>query len=241
LLLASGCGLGDYEKRMHDEQARVVAFDDEDRALGPPLVMPENPYDEKENKGHPIPENQVFLRPPRGISPNPVGKDQEAPTRAGDVVLFRYAGEGYNLFLAGVPPGTLTTKQFRDDVRKALSEYSATVLKQPLTFPADAAESGVLKEPLLTKTVKVPPIRLVSQVVDDSIEGEKGSRYLIYFHSGDANQHVAVIYQVPRAAAEQVNVTQAIDFSLRTLGVGRKVALQRKAYAERKAYFPPGR
>jgi hypothetical protein len=240
LVLATGCGLGDYEKRVEEERARVQAIDEEEQALGTPLLMPDNPFAADEAKGHPMPQNEVFLRPPRGISSRPA--DAEKPTRAGDVFLFRYPGpEGYNLFLAGAAPGTLATQQFRKDVRTALSEYAANLSKQPLTFPPNAALTGVIKQPPVSRTVKLPPIRLEGQSVDDSAADDKGHRYLLHFQRVAGNRQIAVIYQLPRAAAGQANVTQAIDLSLRTLGIGPDAALQRKVYEERKIYFPSRR
>jgi hypothetical protein len=240
LLLGAGCGLGDYEKRVEEERARVQAFEEEDRALGVPLLMPDNPYAADEGKNHPMPQNEMFLRPPRGISSRPA--DEEKPIRAGDVFLFRYPGpEGYNLFLAGAAPGTLKTEQFQQDVRKALSEYVAQLTKQPLTFPPNAVLTGVVKPPPVSRTVKLPPIRLESQAVDDSAPDDKGHRYLLHFQRVAGNRQIAVIYQLPRAATTQANVTQAIDLSLRTLGIGLDAKLQHKVYEERKVYFPSNR
>ncbi len=237
VLLAAGCGLGDYERRMEEERTRLEAFDQEDRALAGPLVMPQSPYDANEPKDHPLPQSKVFLRPPRGFSTHPA--DDEKPTRSGDVFLFRYPGPaGYNLFLAGVPPDTLTTEQFQQHVRKALSEYVANLTKQPLTIPPDAPVAGVVKQPVVSRTAKVPPIRLDWQSVDDAEPGEKGSRYLIYFLREAGNRQLAVIFQVPKAAAGTPQVTEAIDLSLRTLGIGANAELQRKAFDERKLYFP---
>jgi hypothetical protein len=63
-------------------------------------------------------------------------------------------------------------------------------------------------------------------------------RYQIYYHQSGKDQ-VAVIYQVALNAGEQPDVGRAINFSLKTLGVGpTNSAAQRKAYVERLAYFP---
>jgi hypothetical protein len=247
-LFASGCGLGDYEKRLDGERVRVKVFTEEHRALGPPLVMPANPYtkegeeakeekEEKPKKANPLPENEVFLRPPRGIGPRPAADEQ--PTRSGEVFLFRYPGpEGYNLFLAGVPPGALPAQQFQQDVRTALSEFIQSVSKRPVPYPTKMVLERVSKDPLPSRKVKLAPIQLELQRVGDAEDVENGSQYLLYFHRGPGNRYLAIVYQLPRTALAQPHVSEAINLSLRTLGTGLDAQKQRDAYHERQVYFP---
>jgi hypothetical protein len=63
LVLASGCGVGDYEQRMQQTQNRVKQFEETSKLLDGPLTMPAPPPKEKGGPAAP----QLFFRPPRGI------------------------------------------------------------------------------------------------------------------------------------------------------------------------------
>jgi hypothetical protein len=54
----AGCGVAGYEKQMQDAEVRIRRFDDENRLLGDPLIIPTPP------KEQPI---ALFLRPPKGV------------------------------------------------------------------------------------------------------------------------------------------------------------------------------
>jgi hypothetical protein len=238
LLAVAGCGLGDYEAAMDRERARVKVFDDENKVLGPPLTMPVD-LSGQADKQPALLRMEVFLRPPKGFESKPADKDK--PANAKGIPLYRYAGPagGYQLFLAG-DLGKLPAEKFQHDVLAALSAYAQEVAKQPLKIPAKPAFVTVLKQPLLGRTTKPGQIRYQSLVLDepapaDAKEDGGGTRFQVYFHQNKKYQ-VAVIFQVPRGAQEH---EQAIDFSLKTLGIGpEKSAEQRKAYVERLAYSP---
>jgi hypothetical protein len=75
-LLAGGCGLADYEARMQQAQARVNRYDEENRVLGDPIIIPSRKVEAKVEGGRrgaarSVPIVALFLRPPRGISPAP--------------------------------------------------------------------------------------------------------------------------------------------------------------------------
>ena len=72
LLLAlapAGCGLTDYENKMQVAEDRLKRFDDENKLLGDPLVLP---------AGDAPPLADVFVRPPKGVEKNPTDP-KEAP------------------------------------------------------------------------------------------------------------------------------------------------------------------
>src|SRR5690349_5176332 len=60
ILLAPGCGLADYEKKMAQAEARLQRFEDESRVLDVPLSVPLRPP--REPGGKPTAFN-LFLRP----------------------------------------------------------------------------------------------------------------------------------------------------------------------------------
>src|SRR5262249_12150654 len=65
LLLAAGCGLSEYERKMANEQERVKRFDREMELLGD-AISPPTKWDEKTQTYVPLLE--MFFRPPHGIS-----------------------------------------------------------------------------------------------------------------------------------------------------------------------------
>jgi hypothetical protein len=64
VLLTVGCGLSDYEYRMNQEQERLDYLEEEARYLGDPVQLPPP----KEGKKGAKKDEDVFFRPPRGIS-----------------------------------------------------------------------------------------------------------------------------------------------------------------------------
>src|SRR4051812_43578168 len=63
LLVITGCGLGDYEQRMAQAQARVRSYDDANVILGDDIQL--TMVDPVTHKAAAAP---VFFRPPRSIS-----------------------------------------------------------------------------------------------------------------------------------------------------------------------------
>src|SRR5258707_15411387 len=65
LMLVSGCGVGAYESKMLEAQARMKRFEEESALLDPaPLVIPQV---EKKDGGK-VPIANIYLRPPRGVN-----------------------------------------------------------------------------------------------------------------------------------------------------------------------------
>ena len=109
-LLLAGCGLAEYEARMKETQARLQEYDQTNKLLDEPLVLP---------------GADLFFRPPRGIF-----KSADAEPRDG--LLYHYparpSGAGPFLFveLAVVPANR------PDFTAEVLRHYS--VADQVLTF-----------------------------------------------------------------------------------------------------------
>src|SRR5262249_5961235 len=154
LLLAAGCGLGEYEQLMNKERDRLREFEDENRLLDKPLLMPVN-LDPKEGKLEEQPallRIKVFLRPPKGVSSACADKDakkNDQPADASGVPLYRYAwGEDSNLFLAGAfltGTGGMSAQDFQRGVCVGLAAFHAAKYKRPLPTPAPPAEDKAAK------------------------------------------------------------------------------------------------
>ena len=80
VLFLVGCSVGDYEAKMLDAQNRVTRFEEGNRLLESPLVMPT-----RVDKGIVIVDIDLFIRPPKGITITP---SNEASPRAR--VLYTY-------------------------------------------------------------------------------------------------------------------------------------------------------
>ena len=66
-LAPAGCGLANYEHEMQLADAHLQRFDDENRLLGDPLILP---------GGDAAPAADVFLRPPKGVAKNSIDPKQ---------------------------------------------------------------------------------------------------------------------------------------------------------------------
>ena len=87
-LSASGCGVGEYEARMDEQQKRVQYLDDENKYLeGKPLKLPEKKTEDKEA----LLNEEFFFRPPTGISTTP----DERPFAG---IVYRYASSNNAIF-----------------------------------------------------------------------------------------------------------------------------------------------
>jgi hypothetical protein len=68
VLTLTGCGVAAYEKQMQEAETRIQRFDEENRLLGAPLVVPSRPK---------APSVSLFVRPPLGVAP--ASKPEEYP------------------------------------------------------------------------------------------------------------------------------------------------------------------
>ena len=114
LLLAAGCGLADYEKRLQEAEKRAARFDEQAKGLGSPLDMPMAP---PKPKLPPAALGRVFLRPPRGFSIQPAKE-----VRSGDRHPYwpSKAGSALPFFEVDLAFGTAGDQEFHARLAKAI-------------------------------------------------------------------------------------------------------------------------
>jgi hypothetical protein len=237
LVAVAGCGLDEYEKRMELAAARLKIYDEENGLLGAPLNQPPEPATAPEDlkKQEELRQMGVFLRPPKQIRPDPVRSDpfqlkQEGftePVKFGSTELHRYPGSaGHNLYLA-IDRGVLKDPDvFQQQVVGALRMYSHHHFKRMPPIPQPLGKLVVsLKQYPKTQTENFAPVRVAGLHVSEAKELHEPSQYALYFHQADGNQ-VAVIYQAPLGTTNEA----AIDWSLKTLGLGKAYQLQKASW-----------
>jgi hypothetical protein len=137
LFLGAGCGLGDYEKLMENEQKRLEEFDkteaEEAKYLGDPLEMPKKQVVRKDDKGKPEkdPKGEIiydevdalpvefFLRPPKGI------KEKAEKEPQGKLYKFK-AEDGPVLYLGALSAKATSQEAFKKIVCNGLGISSNT-------------------------------------------------------------------------------------------------------------------
>jgi len=201
LLAAGGCGLNEYQAKMRSAQDRLERFEEENKLLGDPLAMPQI----KDKEGNVISAGNIFLRPPKGISPTP-GADPRGN------LLFRYvpskeggAGPFQQLELAFGDK-----KDFRDDV---LRNYpGADRIK----------EEG--------KKVQAPGRRSVQFWAYEFDDAQRS--YSLYFWGDreDTTQGV-VAYWMHKGQRDKAR--RAIDLSLESFAAGGEAATLRSGFKNR--------
>jgi len=114
----AGCGLGDYEEKMLDQQTRLARFDRENKELGGSLDMPEV----VEKAGG----EEVFLRVPKGVSTTP----ETANLWSG--LFYNYPGGGH---FAGLYVAWAGKKDddFKKKVEGASAFNNAGIKRSPYT------------------------------------------------------------------------------------------------------------
>jgi hypothetical protein len=236
LLPAAGCGLGDYERHIDAQRARIKVLDDENRVLGD-LVEP--PREEKSDTSYwPF---TVYLRLPRGYANSVTERSQQAAYI--DLALFRFpAKEGYNIFVAAgwvgkkPGPGEWPTDTFREYVRGALMEFYRAEHKVIPEFPAfDRAKlQRMTKQPVSASGAALPAMTFdVIAFTDKFNKAVEPSFFQAYFYHLPDRQ-IAVVFQSPLASVQTESQLQAVDWTLKTLDIGTDAAAKRAEYAKRR-------
>ncbi len=248
-LLAAGCGLSEYEKRIDQQSQALKRFDEESKALGEPLDLPM--HVDIKGAADPVLKVDFYLRPPKGTASQPT--DPKAPgTRK--VALVHYPGPpGFNVLVSTsrIAPeakdqkakdqkakdGEMTAKEFQQQVRLALADFYMTEYKKAIDW------SGVGKTDKRTFSVqpaKGPALNLTFEfqnLTDDPDPGKKEtSKYTdfrLYFYEA-GNEQAAVIYQIPASKRADPEVNKGVDFSIRTLALGFDSMSKRMEYKKRK-------
>jgi len=208
-LLSAGCGVQEYERRMLKEQERVAYLDEENRLLDEPLAAPPRKVGEKET-----PPPNVFLRPPRGIG----SAGQAMP---GSKIVFYYARTGNSPFL-GVYLATETLEG-----KDAQKKFDDEMLRR---FSSVAPVAGELGKPPLRRD----DLRFRQFTAEaPKMGGEPESKVFLYFATR-GTAAAAVGYRVEKGRAADAAVTQAINMSLDTLGLGDPQARQKESEHKRR-------
>jgi hypothetical protein len=240
---APGCGLGDYEERLKEENARAKLIDEDNKHLGNPLVMPGPQANETGSPA--LAENNVFLRPPKVFS------CKTAPIGAvgmGDFTwLWGYVGQdGFNMLLAGIADEDKDQPAFQKDVWLAFHSY----LRETRGLAVDMSEDKRVKKKekkqgLRTGNAVPPLMELLLWIWDEPEQaalkedpkhknakkdkGREAARYWFYFYKS-GNHQVAVIYQVQMQSRDDPAVRRGIDASIKTLAVGTDAVVRRGGY-----------
>jgi hypothetical protein len=239
LIVAPGCGLADYEKRMDEKREQLRLFDEENALLGNLIDMPRG----KDAYGNEIKVPfEVFLRLPNAVA---------ATFRGGEAVyygdkqpLFRYFGRNdVNVFVAWAKVRNKTPdpnskpaedeippEDFRAKVRLGLidfitREYKGTVganipsLDKLKADPRKALRDG--KEQVLQfESIEFADPRV-----------QNPSRFHVHLLTLYFRQ-AAVIYQAPVQQANQ-DWQRAADVSLKTLEITPAATSLRSAFGSR--------
>jgi hypothetical protein len=232
--LGLGCGLSDYEKRMDEERARLKLFDEENQALGDPLIEPVKGAKEGLIPGFP---STVFLRAPKWIRREP----QPAPYVYKKVQLYLYPGttKGYNLFVASnrmagekekeqekEKEGKLLPEEFKAQVWHAVAEYYRLELRHNLQFSQQVPEQKV--------TMETGPGKLVNfTLLTGFDERDPTKSHLSLWHVSRGWGQAAFVFQVPRGLETDPRVMQDIRASLKSSAVDVEAYNRREEYEQR--------
>ncbi len=236
-LMAAGCGMADYEKRIDAQQARMRLFDDESRQLGDAIDQPMRKDGDKDVPAWPF---DVFLRLPKGYGAAPKEYTN------GKLLLCRYAGkDGHNVFVAAgllaerskdhkYKAGEWPVEDFRHDVRELLQLVNRKELKFSVSFPTLKLKKLTL-QPVSWQTDKMPAIAVEQETSNDEVNPlfKEFPVFRVYHHHQDKHQ-VAVVYQYPKAQENDAALTKAIDMSVTTLDIGATAASKRASLAARR-------
>jgi hypothetical protein len=243
VLAACGCGLGDYEKHMDEEQAFLKEFDDENKALGAPLEMPMKsakvgktamPNDD----ALPV---KFFLRPPRWTAPKTnEGEDKTAlyryPGPPGFNVLFADANLDTNPLTKATIKGGLAPKEFHSQVRGALVQF--VLREHKLAVNGWLAADNLSKESLLVKHQgRQKNLEFDKQVFTEATPGAKEDPkhhvFEVYYRIDGLSQ-AAVIYEIPLGFARDQETRRIIEFSLKSLTLGPDALSKLQLYVLRR-------
>jgi hypothetical protein len=245
--LAGGCGLGDYEALLREQQARAKAIEDERKLLGTPLDLPAVKMGDTTVSV--LTEANVFLRPPKSFKCNPapalVNKDKFSPPPSNQNVphlakekgdkmteLYGYeGGENSHILLAAAVSDNLNpseaertgeANEFKRSVWACFLNYIRWPKDRAMPEPTKKTQEELLP-PRIGKQAP-PPLRFDVWTWED-----QQTDYFIYFYRNEGAQpeYVAVIFQFPAAKANDPLFLKEIDASLKSLAVGPLGAARR--------------
>jgi hypothetical protein len=169
-LLLCGCGLGDYESKMVEAQKRLARHEEEERLLGPAIVIPTR--DDGKGEKEPIVAS-LHLRLPQGLANSPA--KEKGPRSRGAAKLYTYPAASGQFKLAELGVGG-KEKEFIGDVLGLYDQAS---------------------KPKTSQRKVQPPGR--KEMTFATTEFESGDLfYLVNLYKAD-NQQVVVVYCLPKA------------------------------------------
>jgi hypothetical protein len=240
-LAAAGCGLADYEERMQQAQRAADRYDEENKYLGDPLVIPDRkPEPPAEGKAEGKAEGRaegrrgparaeplvnLFLRPPKGISPKPEDQPiQEVLYRYGPVTAAqtrtRGAGPAPGRAGAGGSPGSGFT-----DVYLAVGDDSDEFVDKALA-PMPRTEDKL--PPAREHRVPLPGGQAlnfgeINFAADDA-------DYSAYFHRS-RGRRVVLVYRM--AKDQRAKLAHVVDLSLSTFALDEQAEQMASAFRGR--------
>jgi hypothetical protein len=252
LAAGGGCGLKEYEQRIDTQAKYLKDFDEQIKALGPPLDIPRS--GSAANPATQLALMQVFFRPPKFIQSQFMG-EKSGPFGKWET-LYRYLGgeghEGFSVFIGGVsskkplPPGPDEMPQpvmeprpadFLAEVKEALVAFHEKQYQETLDFPEQKPQGLEPLPPLQAGQSKRPALDYQVYSVDGGKQ-DNPFRYFLYFIARKGNESepaahkIVVIFQLPVKEVDNPEVQRVIESSLRTLEVGNAGEKLRIAYAK---------
>jgi hypothetical protein len=229
-LLASGCGLADYEARMVAEQKRLEYLDLENAYLGEPITPPPKPPSPpaESEPANPAPSNQpemdLFLRLPKGVAT----KYKSMPLGS---VLYQYVGNSAPISDRGVPVAEAAGCNFQDIYVATSRTLSLGEFWEAILQPFGVGDRSSLKP----VTLDAPPDRpkaLTYETLSFTQPGEKPLSYYIYVYPGDQGK-VGIVYVVTPDKTGSSDMIKAKDLSLKSLVIGADATAVRATYRSR--------
>lgn len=235
---AIGCGLADYERRMHQARRRLAIQDEEDKLLGLPIDQP-TVRDEKTAFDREVWPAELYLRLPRNYFS---GLEKDATFAGPEATLYRYEGPEFHAVLVAAAPVGEGTKElrgfspdeFRRQVLQALRTYYWHHLRQPkvfvFDFPDKSLEKTAITVPGGKRTLAFDTLSLAD---DKNVPEKEGVHFHAYFHQ-DGKHQAAIVYQVPRTRKDDPAEARTRAASLATLAFGDEARRRRVAFLQRK-------
>jgi hypothetical protein len=223
-LLLAGCGLSEYEAKLGSEKARVDRWDEETKALGEPLKMPELP----KKDGKEPPEWKVFLRPPRGVSDSPVTAPNSSQVQLVGDRLAQY-GAGGNTGFQSVYLGVANdVKEFKDFANSVYAALKLNVSAGSET-PVAVERSPALLAAVGTGRALPAEIKFRRKTIDTPADAPQPSSFSFNFYESGKSQ-VVVVFQTEKGGTSRTET--GIKLSLGTFGFDDEVRVLRDAYAK---------
>lgn len=232
-----GCGLADYERRMHQVRRRLALQDEEDKLLGLPIDQP-TVRDEKDAIDREVWPAESYLRLPRNYYS---GLEKDAAFAGPELSLYRYDGpELHAVLVAAAPVGEGTKEirgfspdEFRRQVLQALRTYYWLHLRQRksvLDFSDKSLEKTAITVPGGKKTLAFDTLSLGD---DKNVPDKEAVHFHAYFHQ-DGKLQAAIVYQVPRSRKDDPAEARTRAASLATLAFGDEARRRRVVFLQRK-------